>query len=259
MTGHLLEQIPTGALYLLTVLAMLATTEVGYRLSRALRQKSTDKPIVGLGGIVGASLALLAFLLAFVVGLGATIHAERRHLIVAEANAIGTTSLRASLLDEPYRSEAKTLLREYTDLRLAAVDPAQRAAAVTRSEHIHEVLWGGAVKAAAESPLPTTSLYISSLNDVIDRHAERVAVGVDIRIPPLVIIGLYGVALFTTFLVGMQSGRGEKRNTLAQVVLTLILSLVFLLIVDLDRAQGGLIQVSELPMIDLQRQLNASP
>jgi hypothetical protein len=31
------------------------------------------------------------------------------------------------------------------------------------------------------------------------------------------------------------------------------------LIVDLDRAQEGLLQVSQLPMIDLQRQLNVSP
>ena len=81
----------------------------------------------------------------------------------------------------------------------------------------------------------------------------------DIRIPPSVLLGLYVVALFATFLVGLRSGDGEKRNYLAHLVLVLILSVVFLLIVDLDRAQEGLLQVSQLPMIDLQRQLNASP
>ena len=243
-------------LYPLTVLAMLATMEVGYRLTRARQRKSQDKTDAGVGAMSGASLALLAFLLAFVVSLGSGIAAERRHLVMAEANAIGTTYLRAGYLDEPYRTEARDLLREYTDLRLAALDPAKLAAAVTRSEEIHNELWASAEVIAVENPLPTTSLYISSVNEVIDRHAERVAIGVDIRIPPTVLLGVYVVALFTTLLVGVQSGYGEKRNYVALVVLVLILSVVFLLIVDLDRSQEGLLQVSQLPMFDLQRQLN---
>jgi hypothetical protein len=93
---------------------------------------------------------------------------------------------------------------------------------------------------------------------VIDRHAERVAVGVDIRVPPTVLLGVSIVALFTMFLVGVQSGYGEKRNYLALVVLVLILAVVFLLIVDLDRAQEGLLKVPQQPLYDLQRQLNAS-
>ena len=244
-----------GLLYILTVLAMLATMEVGYRLTRARQRKAPDKADAGVGAMSGASLALLAFLLAFVVSLGSGIAAERRHLVMAEANAIGTTYLRAGYIDEPYKTEARDLLREYTDLRLAALDPAKLAAAITRSEEIHNELWASVEVIAVENPLPTISLYISSVNEVIDRHAERVAIGVDIRIPPTVLLGGYVVALFTTLLVGVQSGYGEKRNYVALVVLVLILSVVFLLIVDLDRAQEGLLQVSQLPMFDLQRQL----
>jgi uncharacterized membrane protein (Fun14 family) len=59
------------------------------------------------------------------------------------------------------------------------------------------------------------------------------------------------------FLVGVQTGYGERRNYLALVVLVLILSVVFLLIVDLDRSQEGLLRVNQQAMIDLQRQLNA--
>ena len=256
MTNQPLDIVPMWAMYFVTVLAMLATMEVGYRLNKRLRRKSPDKTDVGLGGMVGASLGLLAFLLAFVVGFGSNINTERRHLVVDEANAIGTTYLRAGYLNEPYRIEARDLLREYTDLRLTAYDGTPLATVISRSEQIHNELWASAEKIAVESPLPTISLYLSSLNEVIDRHAERVAVGVDIRIPPSVLLGLYVVALFATFLVGLQSGDGEKRNYVAHIVLVLILSVVFLLIVDLDRAQEGLLRVSQLPMIDLQRQLN---
>ena len=259
MVNQPLDLIPMWTLYFLTVLAMLATVEAGYRLNRTLRRRSPDRTDVGLGGVVGASLALLAFLLAFVVGFGANINTERRHLVVDEANAIGTTYLRAGYLAEPYRTEARDLLREYTDLRVAVRANKQVAAAITRSEQIHDELWAGAEKIAVESPTPTTSLYLSSLNEVIDRHAERVAVGMDIRVPPSVLLGLYTVALFATFLVGVQSGDGEKRNYLAHIVLVLILSVVFLLIVDLDRSQEGMLQVNQQAMIDLQRQLNAAP
>jgi hypothetical protein len=259
MTGQPLDVIPMWALYFLTVLALLATMEIGYRLTRARQRKAPDKTDAGVGTMVGASLALLAFLLAFVVGFGATIFNERRQLVVNEANAIGTTYLRAGYLQEPYKTDSRDLLREYTDLRLTALDPAGRAAALTRAEQIHDELWTRAETIAREDPWDTTSLYIASLNEVIDQHAERVALGLGIRVPPTVLLGLYIVALFTTFLVGVQTGYGEKRNYLAMVVMVLILSVVFFLIVDLDRAQEGFLQVPQQPLIDLQRQLNVSP
>jgi hypothetical protein len=257
MTGQPLDALPMWALYILTVVAMLATMEVGYRLTRAGQRKASAKGDTGVGSMVGASLALLAFLLAFVVSFGATIFNERRQLVVDEANAIGTTYLRAGYLQEPYKTEARDLLREYADIRVrGALDRAQLADALARSEEIHNELWASAETIAREEPWATTSLYLASLNEVIDRHAERIAVGAGIRVPPTILLGLYVVALLTMFLVGVQTGYGEKRNYLALIVLVLILAVVFFLIVDLDRAQDGLLQVPQQPMIDLQRQLN---
>jgi hypothetical protein len=259
MTGQPLDSLPIWVLYILTVLSMLATMDVGYRQTRAGQRKAPDKGDADVGSMVGASLALLAFLLAFVVGFGATIFNERRQLVMAEANAIGTTYLRAGYLQEPYKTEARDLLREYTDLRLTALDPAQRAAALTRSEQIHDELWARAEVIAFESPWDTTSLYIASLNEVIDLHSNRLSVGLGIRVPPTILLGLYVVALLTMFLVGVQTGYGARRNYLALIVLVLILAVVFFLIVDLDRAQDGLLQVPQQPLIDLQRQLNSVP
>ena len=61
------------------------------------------------------------------------------------------------------------------------------------------------------------------------------------------------------FLVGMQSGYAEKRNYIALVVMVMILSVVFFLIIDLDRSQEGLMRVPQQALFDLQRKLNAAP
>ena len=49
----------------------------------------------------------------------------------------------------------------------------------------------------------------------------------------------------------------EERSYLAQFIMVLILSLVLVLIVDLDRAQDGLMLVPHHALSGLQRQLNA--
>jgi hypothetical protein len=256
LNGLFLDSIPELAVYILTALLFLTAMELGYLLSKTMNRKSPAKSDAGVSGIVAATLALLAFMLAFVVSSAVGIFNERRQLVIQEANAIGTTYLRAGYLDEPYRAESRDLLREYVDLRLAALDPAKLEMAKNRSERIHNELWISAETIARESPSPTIALYISSLNEVIDLHTERISVGLVIRVPPVVIFGMYLVALLTLFLAGMQSGYAENRNLIAQIILVLVLSMVFLLIIDLDRSSQGLLQVPQQALIDLQRQLN---
>jgi hypothetical protein len=60
-------------------------------------------------------------------------------------------------------------------------------------------------------------------------------------------IPLFGVLLI---IVGPVSGR---RGLVSELVLVLAFATVLTLVVDLDRPQGGLITVSQQPMIDLQR------
>jgi hypothetical protein len=256
LTGQILDTLPVWAVYLLTVLFMFAAMEGGYRLGKTRLRESIAKPDSGVGAIVGATLGLLAFLLAFVVSFAATIFNERRIFVVDEANAIGTAYLRSGYLDEPYRTDSRDLLREYVDMRLAAREPEAREMALTRSEKIHDELWSRAEIIARENPVDTIAIYIESINEVIDMHTERVHVGVGIRVPPTILLGLYLVALGTMFLVGMGSAYKENRNHIALILLILILSVVFLLIVDLDRSQDGLLRVPQQALIDLQRQLN---
>ena len=254
-----LDYLPLWEVYLLTVALLLLAIELGYRSGLVIQKRRPDKAEAGVGAMVGASLAFLGFMLALITSSAVDIFNQRRALVVEEANAIGTAYLRSEYLDEPFSTETRQLLREYVDMRLAALDPNKLEAAITRSEEIHQELWSQVVTLAKSNPTPTIALYISSLNDVIDIHSERVNISLQIRVPPAILLGLYFVAMLSMVLMGIQGSYSGKRNFIAMVVMVLILSLVFLLISDLERGQQGLLLVNHQPLIDLQHQLQINP
>src|SRR3954469_1859244 len=63
-------------------------------------------------------LGLLALIVGFTFLMALTRFEARREAVLNEANAIGTTALRARLLPEPHRTESLKLLREYSKLRI---------------------------------------------------------------------------------------------------------------------------------------------
>jgi hypothetical protein len=254
-----LDLFPIGWVLVLTSVVLFLSAEAGYLLGKRLRKRWPDRSESGVGAMVGASLALLGFLLAFITSVAVNIFNERLQLVVAEANAIGTTYLRAGYIGEPMSTESRQLLREYVDMRLAGVDRNRLDAVVTRSEQIHDELWSRAEVVARETPSPTIALYIASLNEVIDLHTERLNIELGIRVPPVIVFGLYLVAVFTMMLIGIHGSYSEKRNLLALVVMIVILSVVFLLVVELDRSHQGLIKIPQKALLDLQRHIQAGP
>lgn len=259
MTKQFLDTLPMWAVYPFTVAILLAALEGGYWYARGKQRRAPARSDAGVGAISGATLALLAFLLAFVVGFGVNVLQERRHLVVSEANAIGTTYLRAGYLEEPYRTETRDLLSEYLEWRIAATEKDKLAEARARSEEIHSGLWAIAEEWVAEDTSATTAQYVSSLNELIDLHTERVVAGLQIRIPPMVLLTVYLIGLGAMFLVGVQSGYADTRSLVALVMLVLVLSTVLYLIVDLDRSQEGLLRVSQQALVDLQGSLPTYP
>ena len=76
-----------------TMLLLVAATGIGFRLGRrARRTQDTTEPAVG--SIVGATLGLLALIMAFTFGMAGSHYEKRKLLVVEEANAIGTAALR---------------------------------------------------------------------------------------------------------------------------------------------------------------------
>jgi hypothetical protein len=211
-----------------------------------------------VGSVVGATLGLLAFLLAFTFGLAASRFDARRHLLLDEVNAVRTTALQARLLLEPESSELSQLLREYVNVRGAlARNPALLEQAITQSKELHGKLWAHAVVLAHANPSSEiVSLFISSLSETIELHTQRVTIGARYRIPFTIWIALYSVAILASAAVGYQFGLAGARSLQSNLVLALTFSGVIWLIADLDRATEGFLKVSQQPMLELQQELN---
>jgi hypothetical protein len=100
--------------------------------------------------------------------------------VLLEANAIGTTALRARLLPEPHRKEVLKLLRDYVRVRLDITQRipslADLEAAIKQSNDIQEALWREAVAISAiDKNMVPTGLFIQTLNEMIDDQAKRLA------------------------------------------------------------------------------------
>ncbi len=256
--ARLLEQIPLWAVFVLSIAIVVASIAGGLALARARRKGGEAVQEGPVGSAVGATLGLLAFMLAFTFSIATGRRDARRELLLDEVNAIGTTYLRASLIPEQYQSEVRQLLKRYVDLRVeAAVDPAKLREAVAESRRIQNRLWEFAT-AISNSELRNpdiVSLFIDSLNETIDLQTKRVTVAF-YRIPGIIWTILGMLTVLSMAVVGYHFGLAGRANWLVIGGLALSFAMVIVLIADLDRAASGWLKVSQEPMIQLQADLS---
>lgn len=72
-------------------LLALLLYEVGFRVGRWWQDRTPEEREGPTGMLVGSLIALMAFLLAITMGMATDRFDTRRALVLAEANAIGTT------------------------------------------------------------------------------------------------------------------------------------------------------------------------
>src|SRR3954470_10537590 len=167
---------PLVAILLAGLILNFAASEAGWRVG--LR-----RGVPGVGNITtleGAMIGLLALLIGFTFSMALSRFEARRDAVVQEANAIGTTALRARFLPEPYRAESLKLLRDYTQVRLDAFRRgysfAELQSVIEHSNTIQEALWKQAEAVAEkDKALIPTGYFIQSLNQMIDSQGVRLA------------------------------------------------------------------------------------
>jgi hypothetical protein len=110
-----LATLPLMGIGLVILVALLAAATIGYRGHIWLRQRRGETDTESHDHLLSAVLGLLALLLGFTFSLALNRYEARRDLVVQEANAIGTTWLRAQLLEPPNSAAMSNLLRSYLD------------------------------------------------------------------------------------------------------------------------------------------------
>jgi hypothetical protein len=253
-----IDSIPLWIAFLATLGLVLAALELGIRVGKRRLLRGLGKLEVS-SAMVGATMGLLAFMLAFTFSNAAGRHETRKNLVVEEANAIEVAWLRAGFLTEPSRSRSRDLLRDYTTLRLKAVrGEIDIAEALHRSDTMHEQMWALAQEAGQRDPGSfTIGLFIQSVNEVIDVSVKRITVGLRYRVPPAIWVALYTLLTIGMLMMGAQIGLSGTRQFNIELALAVSFSVVLFTIVDLDRPNSGFTRVNQQAMIDLQSKLSA--
>jgi hypothetical protein len=240
---------------------VFGTTGLGLVLGRYVRDRSEHlrEP---LGVLQGALLGLVGLVLAFGLALAVGRYESRRAAVVDDADAIGTTYLRAQTLAEPMRTRSLDLLVRYTDtsIRLSHAIPGSGKSrqAIADGDKLQRELWGIAGQALADAPEASAPrLYVETLNEMIDMQTVRVA-ALNNRVPGAV---LAVEVIFAAVALGLLAfylaliGRGVLPVLIAAALISLLLLVTF----DLDRPTRGLIKIPATPLTSLRASMELPP
>jgi hypothetical protein len=250
-----LADYPLPLIFVGSIVLILAAGELG----RWLGLRAGDRGGGNIATLEASMLGLLALMISFTFAMALTRFDARREAVLNEANAIGTTALRARLLPSPHNTQSLALLREYTKIRLDITQrvpsPLELQTAIARSNAVQEALWQQAKAAAGKNTqMVPTGLFIQSVNEMIDNHERRLTAA-RTRVPNIALLSLYATAVVAIAFTGFSGAQETRRWRPGIYVMGILIAAMILLIQDLDRPASGFVTVSQQPMIDVAASL----
>ena len=260
--NQLLDQVPVWVFFLFITLITMLPISVGQRLGTRRRRLAEHEPEGPVGSVVGATLALLGFMVALTLGAATNRFDARKEALIDGVNAIEASYRNASLLPEPHKSEVRKLLRDYVDIRLEMPqyfdEPAQLRKLDARVRSLQQSIWSHAdALANADRSCEIYAVFTSSLNEVFQVYNKRIILGAQYRIPITMWVVLLFVTVTTMCGVGFHFGLVGMQSVIADVMLALTFALVMTTIFDLDQPDKGLIGVNQQPMYELHERMHA--
>lgn len=226
---------------------------IGYLLGKRHGRQAplAEKREKTAGTITAAMLALLGFMLAITLSMSDSRFENRRKLVIDEANAISTSSLRAQTIGGVHGTEIVRLLKEYTRLRLdffeAGEDQNRLQTIYGKTSALQGRIWEHASAIAGSAPNPITGLLLSSLNETFDLATSRRWI-FEVRTPPYIIKLLVVISLLSMGMIGYYFGICGVYHPILAGLLFLAVTFIILLIMDLDRPRSGNIKPEQSPL-----------
>jgi hypothetical protein len=234
--------------FFILVLAMLVLLEIGRRIGLSVNKEHPGSASSGVGPVETIIFGLLGLLIAFTFTGAESRFESRRQLITLEANAIGTSYLRVSLLPENLQPQVRELFKQYVKLRSSGYQNLDYKLEKinTVSNQVSELqnkIWLLAINGCKQTSSNSCSmLLIPALNDMFDITTLRFMATKN-HPPVIVYFLLLAIGLFGALLVGYNLSGVTKRNILYMLTYAIIISLLIYLIVDLELPRFGFVRI----------------
>ena len=231
-----------SVVFVLSFLGLWAATAIGAMLRK---RKPLDEELrQDFNLILAATLTLLGLLIGFSFSMASTRYDQRKTYEEAEANAIGTAYLRADLLAADAGAKVRTLLKQYTELRVRfyTADEADVPRINAETTKLQGELWTSVLPPpGGPPPNVTTVLTVGGMNDVLNSQGYTQAAWWN-RIPASAGLLMVLIAFCCNVMIGYSLRSASERSRLL-LILPLVVSIAFALITDIDTPRHGLIRV----------------
>ncbi|MDP1836888.1 MAG: hypothetical protein Q8L19_00200 [Reyranella sp.] len=239
-----------SVVFVLSFLTLWAATAIGVALRK--RKPLNEALRQDFNMILAATLTLLGLLIGFSFSMASTRYDQRKTYEEAEANAIGTEYLRADLLPADATAKVRTLLRQYTELRVRfyTANEADVPRINADTAKLQNELWA-AVLPPQGGPPPnvTTVLTVGGMNDVLNSQGYTQAAWWN-RIPVSAGLLMVLIAFACNVMIGYSLRIATHRSRLL-LILPLVVAIAFALITDIDTPRHGLIRVVPQNLVSL--------
>jgi hypothetical protein len=215
------------------------------------RRDFTEAVRTDFGVILAATLTLLGLIIGFSFSMATARYDLRKSYEEAEANAIGTEYVRADLLPAAEGAQVRSLLKQYTDLRIRfykTQDAGDLRQINSDTARMQNDLWAAVSKPANAQPSPVIALAVGGMNDVLNSQGYTQAAWWN-RIPTGAWCLMFVIAIFSNGLLGYGARQMEPKLFM---VLPVVVAVAFFLIADIDSPRGGVIRVQPQNLISLR-------
>ena len=243
MTAQVSSWLLGGVLALVMFACWWAGWILGSRHPANPDEKSSSRFVEG-------SLALMGLLLGFAFAMALSKHDQRRQMIISDANSIADMYTVASFLPEPQKKGLQEALRSYIEIRLVMGNANADPTIVSKGMADSEKLQGRMTEIAQDAVragTPLTLPLVDRLNNLTSNHISMFAAMRD-RLPLQVLILLTAAAVISTVLVARHHGARQKLHVSGTVCYILLVSLVVVVILDLNQPMQGFTRVSMAPL-----------
>jgi len=241
-------QLPTYLLFIIFFTLVVTSNWLGYRYKKSRLEKYPGRVQENMGSIEGSILGVMSLLMGFTFSVAVLKFEARRHIIVEEANIIGTAILRSDMYPDSVRIPMRENFKKYLESRIAYYEGGSDEAIIqkelNKADQIAGKIWKTVIFHSNDERYRLRSMeMIPILNEMIDIITTRDVSRVN-RVPPLIVGTLLFLVIAAAFLLGSDY-KGHKRNFVLLVGYGIVMTVTLNLINELNHPREGFVNLND--------------